>query len=615
MDIKLLRKFLILFVAICGWQMEAIAQTNATPILNAQAFGFEDQGDGTYAWEDWADGVAGFSTATGTIPSTSDNAFVSGSRSVISTFAYNGASTTGDAQLNTYFGPDGDFQIEAGNYYFSAWVYIVDEGPNKIQLSIDADDISGMSNYNAINISGVGINTWTQIGTEITIDPGDDDAWMRIQYFDFPASGTGSIYLDDIELELIDDGIFDNGDVANSNWSNGLNWNGSRVVTGIASLAGSPVLDATSSIENLSTGFEVADYSITSPGDFALTINGSSDVRLIDPNIDGVLTIDCDIDLNLTAGKITTSTDVNNQLIFAQGKTVTLSERIVVENNNAVNPIIFNGDLISNGKSIFVFNGSNSTANGAIEFSNTADNTGFLSEMRVFKDDIVSNIIGPKLFMPSGGVFKFQDGTAGASATLTLNGKNSFEGVLNSADGENTVVFNADQTNMGLLKLANTSTSLTFELASSVTEVVFSSTEGTWIGTLNIVGFKNWDIKIGGTALTTAQLSAITIDGATPTNPIIQVNGYLVYDNVAGIEDYQQLEGVNIYPNPTSSQLNIECPYGSEVGIYNLMGVKVKSVSNAEKSFRLPVAELSSGLYIVKVQSDGKFYSKKIQVK
>ncbi|SDW28026.1 Por secretion system C-terminal sorting domain-containing protein [Lutibacter oricola] len=83
---------------------------------------------------------------------------------------------------------------------------------------------------------------------------------------------------------------------------------------------------------------------------------------------------------------------------------------------------------------------------------------------------------------------------------------------------------------------------------------------------------------------------------------------------VAGIEDYQQLKGVNIYPNPANNILNINCPEGSKIEVYNLLGTKLKLVENASKEYNMNILDLATGLYIVKVESEGKFYSKRIHI-
>ncbi|MDW5288103.1 T9SS type A sorting domain-containing protein [Formosa sp. PL04] len=81
-----------------------------------------------------------------------------------------------------------------------------------------------------------------------------------------------------------------------------------------------------------------------------------------------------------------------------------------------------------------------------------------------------------------------------------------------------------------------------------------------------------------------------------------------------GIEDYQRLEGVTIFPNPAKEMLNIACPNGSQISVYNLLGAKIKLVEGVSKKVNLSVSDLASGLYIVKVENEGQFYVKKIQI-
>ncbi|MGA9639467.1 T9SS type A sorting domain-containing protein [Flavobacterium sp.] len=69
------------------------------------------------------------------------------------------------------------------------------------------------------------------------------------------------------------------------------------------------------------------------------------------------------------------------------------------------------------------------------------------------------------------------------------------------------------------------------------------------------------------------------------------------------------LEGVSIYPNPTTDVLNITAPEGSLVEIYNTLGAIVKT---AKETNLVSVSDLASGLYLVKISKDGQLYQDKI---
>lgn len=82
-----------------------------------------------------------------------------------------------------------------------------------------------------------------------------------------------------------------------------------------------------------------------------------------------------------------------------------------------------------------------------------------------------------------------------------------------------------------------------------------------------------------------------------------------------------QLEGFSIYPNPATNQvnINIENPGNQvEVAIFNINGKQVLNrhftdVSGADETF--DVSSLTSGVYFVKINSDGKTATKKLIVK
>lgn len=88
-----------------------------------------------------------------------------------------------------------------------------------------------------------------------------------------------------------------------------------------------------------------------------------------------------------------------------------------------------------------------------------------------------------------------------------------------------------------------------------------------------------------------------------------------ITDATALSVDENQLEAVLVYPNPTSDILNIKCPAGSNLEVYNILGEKVKTESSVQKNASLNVSNLASGLYIMKLNSEGKTAIKKFQVK
>ena len=89
---------------------------------------------------------------------------------------------------------------------------------------------------------------------------------------------------------------------------------------------------------------------------------------------------------------------------------------------------------------------------------------------------------------------------------------------------------------------------------------------------------------------------------------------YIEFISVLGIEDFE-IGQVAVFPNPTTEQLTVSCPEGSEITIYNSLGVKVKNIKPAQETNTIPVSNLASGIYFVKVKRDNKQTIKKIVVK
>jgi hypothetical protein len=80
---------------------------------------------------------------------------------------------------------------------------------------------------------------------------------------------------------------------------------------------------------------------------------------------------------------------------------------------------------------------------------------------------------------------------------------------------------------------------------------------------------------------------------------------YLENAVTLGVSSYAIQKDITIYPNPTSSILNIENKSNESVAavsIYNLSGALVKEVKSSTSLPSISVAELQSGIYFVKIQ-------------
>jgi hypothetical protein len=89
---------------------------------------------------------------------------------------------------------------------------------------------------------------------------------------------------------------------------------------------------------------------------------------------------------------------------------------------------------------------------------------------------------------------------------------------------------------------------------------------------------------------------------------------YIEFIAVLGTEEFE-IGQVAVFPNPTTEQLTVSCPEGSEITIYNSLGVKLKNIKQAQETNTIPVSNLASGIYFVKVKRDNNQTIKKIVVK
>lgn len=71
------------------------------------------------------------------------------------------------------------------------------------------------------------------------------------------------------------------------------------------------------------------------------------------------------------------------------------------------------------------------------------------------------------------------------------------------------------------------------------------------------------------------------------------------------------IENVQMYPSPFRDHLTIKTNEPSQIKIYDLQGREIIS-STSENEFNVNTSSWSEGIYIVKIDNNGKFYSKKI---
>lgn len=76
---------------------------------------------------------------------------------------------------------------------------------------------------------------------------------------------------------------------------------------------------------------------------------------------------------------------------------------------------------------------------------------------------------------------------------------------------------------------------------------------------------------------------------------------------------------LNIYPNPTRGNVTIELPDDfknqTNLDIYSLSGAKIFTKTISKNDNKINLGHLNNGIYIIRINQDGKIYSNKIQIR
>jgi hypothetical protein len=93
-----------------------------------------------------------------------------------------------------------------------------------------------------------------------------------------------------------------------------------------------------------------------------------------------------------------------------------------------------------------------------------------------------------------------------------------------------------------------------------------------------------------------------------PANDDTNNNGvadYLDQSNILSIDSNSIENAIKLFPNPVSEMLNIENTTNnnvSNVSIYSISGALVKEINSQNSIQTIPVSDLQTGLYFVKIQ-------------
>ncbi|MDK2978213.1 MAG: hypothetical protein PWP52_927 [Bacteroidales bacterium] len=86
-----------------------------------------------------------------------------------------------------------------------------------------------------------------------------------------------------------------------------------------------------------------------------------------------------------------------------------------------------------------------------------------------------------------------------------------------------------------------------------------------------------------------------------------------------GINEFDRVETLKVYPNPTKGNISIEIPEQiknqTNIEIYSLSGAKVFTKKISRNDNRINIQHLNNGVYIIRINDGRKVYSNKIQLR
>ena len=74
--------------------------------------------------------------------------------------------------------------------------------------------------------------------------------------------------------------------------------------------------------------------------------------------------------------------------------------------------------------------------------------------------------------------------------------------------------------------------------------------------------------------------------------------------------------GINVFPNPTSTVLNIELTQAREqqVTLYNALGQAVYTKTQTDSVLAIPVEKLASGIYLLNIETEEATRTMKVMI-
>lgn len=130
------------------------------------------------------------------------------------------------------------------------------------------------------------------------------------------------------------------------------------------------------------------------------------------------------------------------------------------------------------------------------------------------------------------------------------------------------------------------------------------STDASWLSIVNSQGSGNSSVAVVAQENTTnnTRSAVILIEGTDVDD--VTITAIQSYEGMVSINSTSNLE-VEIYPNPASSEFQIQSSMPVNVTIFNFQGIIVKSEQNIHEK-AIDISYIQNGLYFIKVESGEK---------
>ncbi len=116
--------------------------------------------------------------------------------------------------------------------------------------------------------------------------------------------------------------------------------------------------------------------------------------------------------------------------------------------------------------------------------------------------------------------------------------------------------------------------------------------------------------------LTATGDGTVTVEATTNTNSAVTGTLDIVVSGQVSIDEIALEYGISVYPNPATEILNISLNYDKDVNLtlINMLGKAVMS-KNINNFATIDVSNLTQGVYLIKMNIEGKQYSSKLFIK